>query len=139
MLLGGIQHVWCSGFSEVKLSWHLVLTLAAVCLSFSLQSSVISLFLCAHLSLLLPLSHTHMHIVSPCCGVCRWMNLADIERIAPLEEGALPYHLAEVQRQVRSLTPPRFSLFPLSGCRLRARFNLGAFLLGNNITTFLLH
>uniref|UniRef100_A0A8B9LVA7 Solute carrier family 25 member 12 n=1 Tax=Astyanax mexicanus TaxID=7994 RepID=A0A8B9LVA7_ASTMX len=28
------------------------------------------------------------------------LNLADIERIAPLEEGALPYHLAEVQRQV---------------------------------------
>ncbi|XP_036401770.1 calcium-binding mitochondrial carrier protein Aralar1-like isoform X2 [Megalops cyprinoides] len=27
------------------------------------------------------------------------LNLADIERIAPLEEGALPYHLAEVQRQ----------------------------------------
>uniref|UniRef100_A0A8C7L510 Solute carrier family 25 member 12 n=2 Tax=Oncorhynchus kisutch TaxID=8019 RepID=A0A8C7L510_ONCKI len=28
------------------------------------------------------------------------LNLADIERIAPLEEGALPYHLAEIQRQV---------------------------------------
>uniref|UniRef100_A0AAY4ERX9 EF-hand domain-containing protein n=1 Tax=Denticeps clupeoides TaxID=299321 RepID=A0AAY4ERX9_9TELE len=27
------------------------------------------------------------------------INLADIDRIAPLEEGALPYHLAEVQRQ----------------------------------------
>uniref|UniRef100_A0A8C1JLR8 Solute carrier family 25 member 12 n=1 Tax=Cyprinus carpio TaxID=7962 RepID=A0A8C1JLR8_CYPCA len=27
------------------------------------------------------------------------LNLADIERIAPLEEGALPYNLAEVQRQ----------------------------------------
>ncbi|XP_063067869.1 calcium-binding mitochondrial carrier protein Aralar1 isoform X1 [Engraulis encrasicolus] len=27
------------------------------------------------------------------------LNHADIERIAPLEEGALPYHLAEVQRQ----------------------------------------
>ncbi|MFT7799534.1 calcium-binding mitochondrial carrier protein Aralar1-like [Arapaima gigas] len=27
------------------------------------------------------------------------LNLADIERIAPLEEGSLPYHLAEVQRQ----------------------------------------
>ncbi|KAJ8351992.1 hypothetical protein SKAU_G00234680 [Synaphobranchus kaupii] len=27
------------------------------------------------------------------------LNLADIERIAPLEEGALPHHLAEVQRQ----------------------------------------
>uniref|UniRef100_A0AAY4EMG4 EF-hand domain-containing protein n=1 Tax=Denticeps clupeoides TaxID=299321 RepID=A0AAY4EMG4_9TELE len=30
------------------------------------------------------------------------LNLADIERIAPLEEGALPYHLAEVQRQVQT-------------------------------------
>uniref|UniRef100_A0A8B9L7M1 Solute carrier family 25 member 12 n=1 Tax=Astyanax mexicanus TaxID=7994 RepID=A0A8B9L7M1_ASTMX len=28
------------------------------------------------------------------------LNLTDIERIAPLEEGALPYHLAEVQRQM---------------------------------------
>uniref|UniRef100_A0A4W4E6Y7 EF-hand domain-containing protein n=1 Tax=Electrophorus electricus TaxID=8005 RepID=A0A4W4E6Y7_ELEEL len=28
------------------------------------------------------------------------LNLADIERIAPLEEGALPFHLAEVQRQM---------------------------------------
>nr|XP_020452192.1 calcium-binding mitochondrial carrier protein Aralar1-like isoform X2 [Monopterus albus] len=27
------------------------------------------------------------------------LNLADIERIAPLEEGAMPYHLAETQRQ----------------------------------------
>lgn len=32
--------------------------------------------------------------------MCRRLNLADIERIAPLEEGALPYNLAEVQRQV---------------------------------------
>lgn len=30
----------------------------------------------------------------------RRLNLADIDRIAPLEEGALPYHLAEVQKQV---------------------------------------
>uniref|UniRef100_UPI00398EEF13 electrogenic aspartate/glutamate antiporter SLC25A12, mitochondrial-like n=1 Tax=Pristiophorus japonicus TaxID=55135 RepID=UPI00398EEF13 len=28
------------------------------------------------------------------------VTLADIERIAPLEEGALPYNLAEIQRQV---------------------------------------
>lgn len=28
----------------------------------------------------------------------------DIERIAPLEEGALPYNLAEVQRQVQNIT-----------------------------------
>ncbi|TNM97825.1 hypothetical protein fugu_014071 [Takifugu bimaculatus] len=27
------------------------------------------------------------------------LNLADIERIAPLEEGCLPYHLAELQKQ----------------------------------------
>ncbi|XP_056145957.1 electrogenic aspartate/glutamate antiporter SLC25A12, mitochondrial-like [Lampris incognitus] len=27
------------------------------------------------------------------------LNLTDIERIAPLEEGAMPYHLAEAQRQ----------------------------------------
>lgn len=30
----------------------------------------------------------------------RRVNFTDIERIAPLEEGAMPYHLAEVQRQV---------------------------------------
>lgn len=30
------------------------------------------------------------------------MTLADIERIAPLEEGTLPYNLAEAQRQVRT-------------------------------------
>jgi hypothetical protein len=28
------------------------------------------------------------------------MTLADIERIAPLEEGTLPFNLAEAQRQV---------------------------------------
>uniref|UniRef100_A0A674A2S0 Solute carrier family 25 member 12 n=1 Tax=Salmo trutta TaxID=8032 RepID=A0A674A2S0_SALTR len=31
------------------------------------------------------------------------LNVSDIERIAPLEEGALPYHLAEIQKQVRYL------------------------------------
>lgn len=31
----------------------------------------------------------------------RRLSLADIERIAPLEEGTLPYNLAEAQRQVR--------------------------------------
>lgn len=30
----------------------------------------------------------------------RRLTLADIERIAPLAEGALPYNLAELQRQV---------------------------------------
>lgn len=34
------------------------------------------------------------------CLVRRRVTFADIERIAPLEEGAMPYHLAEVQRQV---------------------------------------
>lgn len=33
-------------------------------------------------------------------SVGRRLNLADIERIAPLEEGCLPYHLAELQKQV---------------------------------------
>uniref|UniRef100_A0A8C8F3Q7 EF-hand domain-containing protein n=1 Tax=Oncorhynchus tshawytscha TaxID=74940 RepID=A0A8C8F3Q7_ONCTS len=32
------------------------------------------------------------------------LNVSDIERIAPLEEGALPYHLAEIQKQVRDLS-----------------------------------
>lgn len=30
----------------------------------------------------------------------RRLNLTDIERIAPLEEGCLPYHLVETQKQV---------------------------------------
>lgn len=30
----------------------------------------------------------------------RRLTMADIERIAPLAEGALPYNLAELQRQV---------------------------------------
>lgn len=30
----------------------------------------------------------------------RRLNLADIERIAPLEEGSLPYNLVESQKQV---------------------------------------
>lgn len=33
----------------------------------------------------------------------RRVGLADIEKIAPLEEGALPYNLAEVQRQVENM------------------------------------
>uniref|UniRef100_A0A8C7L5M2 Solute carrier family 25 member 12 n=1 Tax=Oncorhynchus kisutch TaxID=8019 RepID=A0A8C7L5M2_ONCKI len=40
------------------------------------------------------------------------LNLADIERIAPLEEGALPYHLAEIQRQQAHGDPHR-SVFML--------------------------
>lgn len=34
------------------------------------------------------------------CLCVRRLNLTDIERIAPLEEGCLPYHLAELQKQV---------------------------------------
>uniref|UniRef100_A0A8B9LY47 Solute carrier family 25 member 12 n=1 Tax=Astyanax mexicanus TaxID=7994 RepID=A0A8B9LY47_ASTMX len=50
------------------------------------------------------------------------LNLADIERIAPLEEGALPYHLAEVQRQVS------LSLFHiwLQAAESAYRFTLGS-------------
>lgn len=33
-------------------------------------------------------------------AVYRRVGLVDIEMIAPLEEGALPYNLAEIQRQV---------------------------------------
>lgn len=33
-------------------------------------------------------------------GLYRAVGLVDIERIAPLQEGALPYNLAEIQRQV---------------------------------------
>uniref|UniRef100_A0A665VUK3 Calcium-binding mitochondrial carrier protein Aralar1-like n=1 Tax=Echeneis naucrates TaxID=173247 RepID=A0A665VUK3_ECHNA len=33
------------------------------------------------------------------------LNLSDIERIAPLEEGCLPYHLVEIQKQVSVSRP----------------------------------
>lgn len=33
----------------------------------------------------------------------RRLNLSDIERIAPLEEGCLPHHLVETQKQVGCL------------------------------------
>lgn len=36
------------------------------------------------------------------------MTLADIERIAPLEEGMLPFNLAEAQRQVSDFSPGAF-------------------------------
>lgn len=43
-------------------------------------------------------------------SVGRRLNLADIDRIAPLEEGCLPYHLAELQKQVAQsadmISPP---------------------------------
>lgn len=44
----------------------------------------------------------------------RRMTLADIERIAPLEEGTLPYNLAEAQRQVRTEANTML-LFPVTG------------------------
>uniref|UniRef100_A0AAX7TJP2 EF-hand domain-containing protein n=1 Tax=Astatotilapia calliptera TaxID=8154 RepID=A0AAX7TJP2_ASTCA len=44
------------------------------------------------------LSHD-MCSLAPPIGKIRRVGLADIEKIAPLEEGALPYNLAEVQRQ----------------------------------------
>uniref|UniRef100_A0A673YI66 Solute carrier family 25 member 12 n=1 Tax=Salmo trutta TaxID=8032 RepID=A0A673YI66_SALTR len=53
------------------------------------------------------------------------LNLADIERIAPLEEGALPYHLAEIQRQVPSHGDPHRSVL-LQAAESAYRFGLGA-------------
>ncbi|XP_041700275.1 calcium-binding mitochondrial carrier protein Aralar1 isoform X3 [Coregonus clupeaformis] len=52
------------------------------------------------------------------------LNLADIERIAPLEEGALPYHLAEIQRQQTHGDPHRSVL--LQAAESAYRFGLGA-------------
>lgn len=43
----------------------------------------------------------------------RRVGLADIEKIAPLEEGALPYNLAEVQRQVENMKTCWCVWFPL--------------------------
>ncbi|KAI5107193.1 calcium-binding mitochondrial carrier protein Aralar1 [Silurus meridionalis] len=51
-----------------------------------------------------------------------WLNLADIDRIAPLEEGALPYHLAEVQRQHTDISRP----FWLQATESAYRFTLGS-------------
>uniref|UniRef100_A0A3B1J2A6 Solute carrier family 25 member 12 n=2 Tax=Astyanax mexicanus TaxID=7994 RepID=A0A3B1J2A6_ASTMX len=50
------------------------------------------------------------------------LNLADIERIAPLEEGALPYHLAEVQRQHTDASRPVW----LQAAESAYRFTLGS-------------
>ncbi|XP_072541218.1 electrogenic aspartate/glutamate antiporter SLC25A12, mitochondrial-like [Salminus brasiliensis] len=50
------------------------------------------------------------------------LNLADIERIAPLEEGALPYHLAEVQRQHTDSSRPIW----LQAAESAYRFTLGS-------------
>ncbi|XP_060732508.1 electrogenic aspartate/glutamate antiporter SLC25A12, mitochondrial-like [Tachysurus vachellii] len=51
-----------------------------------------------------------------------WLSLADIERIAPLEEGALPYHLAEVQRQHTDISRPVW----LQAAESAYRFTLGS-------------
>lgn len=45
------------------------------------------------------------------CLCVRRLNLADIERIAPLEEGCLPYHLAELQKQVAQSVNARSPYF----------------------------
>ncbi|KAG7331106.1 hypothetical protein KOW79_005075 [Hemibagrus wyckioides] len=50
------------------------------------------------------------------------LSLADIERIAPLEEGALPYHLAEVQRQHTDISRPVW----LQAAESAYRFTLGS-------------
>ncbi|XP_062862018.1 electrogenic aspartate/glutamate antiporter SLC25A12, mitochondrial-like [Trichomycterus rosablanca] len=50
------------------------------------------------------------------------LNLLDIERIAPLEEGALPYHLAEVQRQRTDSSRPVW----LQAAESAYRFTLGS-------------
>uniref|UniRef100_A0A8C4YZ15 Solute carrier family 25 member 12 n=1 Tax=Gadus morhua TaxID=8049 RepID=A0A8C4YZ15_GADMO len=51
------------------------------------------------------------------------LNLADIERIAPLEEGSLPYHLVEAQKQAQGDTSrPVY----LQAAESAYRFSLGA-------------
>uniref|UniRef100_A0A8C4FB16 EF-hand domain-containing protein n=1 Tax=Dicentrarchus labrax TaxID=13489 RepID=A0A8C4FB16_DICLA len=50
------------------------------------------------------------------------LNLTDIERIAPLEEGCLPHHLAETQKQVRGLWRPIW----LQVAESAYRFTLGS-------------
>uniref|UniRef100_A0A8C5CYT5 EF-hand domain-containing protein n=1 Tax=Gadus morhua TaxID=8049 RepID=A0A8C5CYT5_GADMO len=53
----------------------------------------------------------------------RRLNLADIERIAPLEEGSLPYHLVEAQKQAQGDTSrPVY----LQAAESAYRFSLGA-------------
>ncbi|XP_041752530.1 calcium-binding mitochondrial carrier protein Aralar1 isoform X2 [Coregonus clupeaformis] len=52
------------------------------------------------------------------------LNFADIERIAPLEEGALPYHLAEIQKQQSHGDGSRSVL--LQAAESAYRFSLGS-------------
>ena len=48
----------------------------------------------------------------------RRMTLADIERIAPLEEGTLPFNLAEAQRQVGRGSAPSCLGCPVSDSKV---------------------
>nr|XP_043867918.1 calcium-binding mitochondrial carrier protein Aralar1-like isoform X2 [Solea senegalensis] len=50
------------------------------------------------------------------------LNHADIERIAPLEEGAMPYHLAEAHRQAPETSRPIY----LQAAESAYRFTLGS-------------
>ncbi|XP_041758087.2 calcium-binding mitochondrial carrier protein Aralar2 [Coregonus clupeaformis] len=52
------------------------------------------------------------------------VGLVDIDRIAPLEEGALPYNLAEVQRQLSGGDPSRSVLIQVAESAYR--FGLGS-------------
>uniref|UniRef100_A0A8C7L8V9 Solute carrier family 25 member 12 n=1 Tax=Oncorhynchus kisutch TaxID=8019 RepID=A0A8C7L8V9_ONCKI len=54
------------------------------------------------------------------------LNVSDIERIAPLEEGALPYHLAEIQKQVRDLSGDGSRSVLLQVAESAYRFSLGS-------------
>uniref|UniRef100_A0A674CPA4 Solute carrier family 25 member 12 n=1 Tax=Salmo trutta TaxID=8032 RepID=A0A674CPA4_SALTR len=68
------------------------------------------------IDILYQLSGLHSH--SGC------LNFADIERIAPLEEGALPYHLAELQKQQSQGDGSRSVL--LQAAESAYRFSLGS-------------
>ncbi|KAJ8011688.1 hypothetical protein DPEC_G00060840 [Dallia pectoralis] len=52
------------------------------------------------------------------------LNFADIERIAPVEEGALPYHLAEIQKQQSQADGSRSVLLQIAESAYR--FSLGS-------------
>lgn len=58
----------------------------------------------------------------------RRVGLFDIEMIAPLEEGALPYNLAEIQRQV-TLRTSEYKLI-LKDYRDRYKLGLGPLTFG---------
>ena len=58
------------------------------------------------------------HSLSLSLPPTRRVGLVDIEKIAPLEEGALPYNLAEVQRQVGKMKTCWCAWFPLPPLQL---------------------